>query len=116
MLNTRLKALICHLGIKENDFAQKTGFSQPYISMILRGKKTNPSPRFFDSISRVFHVNAEWLRSGSGEMFSVPDLNISASEASLLAKYRLLPAHERAVIDEVIDAILLKSMMEGDEK
>ncbi|MDR0876875.1 MAG: helix-turn-helix domain-containing protein [Treponema sp.] len=115
MLNERLKALISNLGMKDKDFAQKLGFSQPYISMILTGKKTTPSTRFFDALSRVFYVNIEWLRTGEGEMFVVPDLNLSPADASLLAKYRLLPAGERAIIDEVVDAILLKSMADREE-
>jgi transcriptional regulator with XRE-family HTH domain len=115
MLKARLKALISNLGMKETDFAQKIGFTQPYISMILTGRKTTPSPRFFDSVSRIFSVNIEWLRTGEGEMFSVPGLNLSPADASLLAKYRLLPAREKAVIDEVVDALLLKSMTEREE-
>jgi transcriptional regulator with XRE-family HTH domain len=116
MLNERLNALISNLGLKDKDFAQKIGFSQPYISMILTGRKTTPSPRFFDSVSRIFSVNTEWLRTGEGDMFAAPDLNLSPVDASLLAKYRLLPANEKAVIDEVVDALLLKSMTEPEEK
>jgi transcriptional regulator with XRE-family HTH domain len=116
MLNERLNALISNLGLKDKDFAQKIGFSQPYISMILTGKKTTPSPRFFDSLSRVFYVNTEWLRTGEGEMFAAPDLNLSPADASLLAKYRLLPTAKKAIIDEVVDAILLKSLAEREEK
>jgi hypothetical protein len=83
--------------------------------MILTGKKVNPSSRFLDSVSRVFYVNMEWLRTGEGEMFSLSDLNLSPADDSLLAKYRLLPAGERAIIDEVVDALLLKSMTEREE-
>ncbi|GHV13687.1 hypothetical protein FACS189491_08990 [Spirochaetia bacterium] len=110
MLHTRLKTLIRSLDMKEKDFAQKIGFTQPYISMILTGKKTNPSLRFFESLSRVFYVNIDWLREGKGEMYSDPGLNLSNSDATLLAKYRLLPAGEKALVDGVVDAILIKSM------
>jgi transcriptional regulator with XRE-family HTH domain len=112
MLQTRLKALIDNLGLKEKEFAQKLGFTQPYISMIITGKKTNPSSRFFDAVARVFYVSPEWLQDGTGEMYSDLGLNLTPSDASLLAKYRLLPASERALIDEVVNALLLKSMAE----
>ncbi|GHV06418.1 hypothetical protein FACS189485_14910 [Spirochaetia bacterium] len=116
MLDKRLRNLIFTLNMKEKDFAQKIGFTQAYVSMILTGKKTNPSSRFFDSVSRVFYVNMEWLRSGEGEIFSVSDLSLSPADASLLAKYRLLSADAKALIDEVVDAILLKSMAKREGK
>lgn len=115
MLSTRLNALITNLGMKKGDFAQKIGFTQAYISMILSGKKTNPSSRFYDAVAHEFHVSVQWLRDGEGEMFSFPGQDMSSSDASLLAKYRLLPPTERRVVDEVVDAMLLKCMADrGD--
>jgi transcriptional regulator with XRE-family HTH domain len=106
----RLASLITKLGVKKRDFAQKIGFTQSYISMILSGKKTSPSLRFFDSVSREFSVNTAWLRDGRGQIFSAPGLNLSDTDAALLAKYRLLPPGEQAMIDKLVDAVLLKSM------
>ena len=68
-LGTRLELLISRLGVKQKDFADKAGFTQAYISMILSGTKTNPSQRFFDAIGHAFYVNPGWLRTGEGEMF-----------------------------------------------
>lgn len=114
MLCTRLACLIANLGLRNVDFAAKIGFTQGYISMILSGKRTSLSPRFFDTVSRVFQVNGEWLRNGKGDMFISPGPDMSASDASLLAKYRLLHPSERNVIDEIVDAMLLKSMSKQD--
>jgi transcriptional regulator with XRE-family HTH domain len=116
MLNVRLKVLVDNLGLKEKEFAHEIGFTQAYISMILTGKKTNPSQRFFDSISRRFDVNTEWLRDGTGKMFSICEQNLSIADAALLTKYRLLPAKERALIDDVVDAILLRRVPNKEEK
>ncbi len=114
MLSTRLEYLISNLGMKKRDFAGKIGFTQGYISMILSGKKTNPSQRFYDSVNREFHVNPGWLRNGTGDVFVFPDLDLSASDASLLAKYRRLPPSERKIVDEIVDAMLMKSMANTD--
>jgi hypothetical protein len=84
--------------------------------MILSGKKTGPSLRFFESVSRAFHVSVEWLRDGTGDMYVVPGSDMSASDASLLAKYRLLPAYERKIVDEVVNAMLLKSRSERESE
>lgn len=113
-LHTRLECLIATLGMRSRDFAERIGFSQSYISMILNGKKTNPSQRFFDAVAREFNANAEWLRDNAGEMFLFPNLDISAADSSLLAKYRMLPLPERKIVDEIVDAMLLKSMAQHD--
>ena len=111
-MDLRLAQLITSLGIKKIDFAMKIGFSQAYISMILSGKKTNPSPRFFDTIGRVFQVNVAWLREGKGEMYAIPGSDIPARDAELLVKFRLLPLRERRMIADIVDALLLKNITE----
>jgi hypothetical protein len=55
------------------------------------------------------HVNSEWLRDGTGDMYVMPGSDMSATDASLLAKYRLLPPYERKIVDEVVNAMLFKS-------
>ncbi len=109
MLGTRLNELIRALGIKKGEFARRIGFSQAYISMILRGKKQNPSARFMDSVCREFHVNPLWLETGEGPLFQEPDASFSSADQNLLSKYHSLPLDQRQVIDEIVDAMVLKN-------
>jgi transcriptional regulator with XRE-family HTH domain len=108
MLDERLRLLIINLGIRKMDFAAKIGFTPSYISMILGGKKTNPSIRFFNSVANVYHVDIDWLKYGKGNMFTAFDADMSAEDAGLLEKYHLLPLSERKTVDTLIDAMLLK--------
>lgn len=108
MLRDRLESLINTLGLKKGDFANKINFSQAYISMILNGSKQNPSDRFYESIKREFNVNIDWLRNGEGEMFLIDNLDLSPIERDLISKYNSLPLSERKIIDEVVDALLVK--------
>lgn len=108
MLNERLETLINTLGMKKGDFADKIKFSQAYISMILSGSKQNPSDRFFESIRREFNVSTDWLRDGKGEMYVIDNPKLTSIEKDLVSKYNLLPLSERKMIDEVVDALLLK--------
>lgn len=112
MLSQRLKQLISALGIKKGDFAQRIGFSQAYVSMILGGKRPNPSDRFYESVCREFQTSLQWLRNGEGDMFALPDLNLSKSDATLLKKYKTLPLSEQKVIEEIVDAMLIKNLSE----
>lgn len=109
MLAQRLEELIEALGIRKKEFAGAVGFSQAYISMILRGNRPHPSDRFFQSVSRAYPVDAHWLRTGEGEMFALPAADLSQADLTLLKKYRLLKLGEQKVVDEVVDAMLLKS-------
>jgi len=115
MLNHRLQKLINVLHIKTNFFSKQIGFSQAYVSMLLSGKRLNPSERFYEAVFREFNVNTEWLRDGIGDMFcaqkkdnmiSVSDSHLS--DEAILKKYYLLSADDRAIIDEIIDAMILK--------
>lgn len=106
MLSNRLEQLIGSLGIRKGDFAEKIGFSQAYVSMILNGKRPRPSDRFFDSVNRAFGVNTDWLRHGEGNMFSLPEANLSTADMDLLQKYHSLPLSERKIVDEIVDAML----------
>jgi transcriptional regulator with XRE-family HTH domain len=109
-LASRLEFLISNLGIKQSDFAQRIRFAQSYVSMVLSGVKTSPSSRFFDAVCREFNVDTEWLKNGKGDMYTIPGLPMQAEDAELLTKYRLLPVSEQKIIEEIINAFLVKTM------
>jgi transcriptional regulator with XRE-family HTH domain len=115
-LSGRLRFLLSDLGIKQTDFAQKIDFTQAYISMILNGAKSSPSPRFFEAVAREFNVNSRWLRAGAGDIYSIPGLDLPPPDAELLAKYRLLPPSQRTIVDEIINTFLFKTMTGQEEK
>lgn len=108
MLDKRLQQLITTLGIKKGDFATKIGFSQAYVSMILNGKRPNPSERFYDSVNRQFQVSTDWLKDGDGEMFELPSTSMNSSDIDLLKKYNSLPLSERAIIDRLVNSMILE--------
>lgn len=60
------------LGLTQQAFADKLGFSQNYIWQIEKGERT-PSDRTIDDICRTFGVNELWLRDGVGEPFREAD-------------------------------------------
>jgi transcriptional regulator with XRE-family HTH domain len=112
----RLDFLISNLGIKQMDFARRINFTQSYVSMVLSGVKTSPSPRFFDAVCREFNVNPEWLANGKGGTYAIPGQSLPTENAELLAKYRLLPPGEQQIVEEIINAFLMKTMTGENEK
>jgi transcriptional regulator with XRE-family HTH domain len=111
----RLEFLISDLGIKQLDFARRIHFSQSFVSMVLTGGKINPSPRFYDAVCREFNVNPEWIIKGKGGVYLIPGQTLAVEDAELLAKFRRLPSGEQQIIEEIINAFLVKSMA-GEEK
>ena len=92
------------------EFSQRTGFGQSYISQILNGSKTNPSSHFFKIVCREFNISHEWLKNGKGGVYSLPSGADNTEDAEILAKFRLLPEQERRIIEDMINALLVKSM------
>jgi transcriptional regulator with XRE-family HTH domain len=113
-LPLRLARLFADLGINQIDFARKTGFGQPYISQIVNGNKSNPSPRFYDIVCREYNVSLEWLKTGKGEIYILPGGSRRSEDAEVMAKFHSLPKSERKLIEDMINALLYKSM--GEKK
>ena len=113
-LADRLTFLISGLGIKQLDFARRIRFAQSYVSMVLSGDKTNPGPRFLEAVCREFNVNLEWLNTGKGEIYTIHGLPLSTEKAKVLAKFLLLSPEKQQVIEDIIDAFLLKTMSDEE--
>jgi transcriptional regulator with XRE-family HTH domain len=106
-LGERLKQALQKLGVTQQELAEKIGFTQSYVSRVSNGVKI-PSSRFFEIISHELYLNPSWLRNGTGEMFLAADSGLSPQDAAIVAKYRLLTAEEKAVIDKMTDVLLKK--------
>lgn len=67
-MNERIKELRKALGLTLERFGEALGVGKTAINKIESGQN-NVTDQMFKSICREFDVNAEWLRTGEGEMF-----------------------------------------------
>lgn len=67
-MNTRIKKLRKALDLTQAEFAARIGTTQNTVANYEIGHR-NPSKSVVNNICKEFHVNEEWLRTGSGEMF-----------------------------------------------
>lgn len=67
-MNQRLKLVRKKLGLTQEEFADRLGIKRTAISNYEIGRNV-PIDAVLSLICREFGVNAEWLRTGSGEMF-----------------------------------------------
>ena len=101
-MSERILELINSLGISKTDFANTLKVTPAYISKIIN-KGAMPSERLIDDICEKYGVVEEWLREGTGEMFTSQskDNQISAMLGDALTagdesfKYRLISALAR---------------------
>lgn len=82
-MNSRIVQLRKNREWTQDKFAEEMGISKNYVSLIENGKKI-PSDRLISDICREFSVNKDWLRSGKGEMYDIPEDETAAIVSELL--------------------------------
>lgn len=106
-MNERLRDLRKKLGLNQVEFGEKIGIGGTAISKIEKGDR-GLTETLLRAICREFNVNEEWLRNGTGEMFTEKNDNLISQLATeyhlstygeqLLATYlQLSDADKRAV-------------------
>lgn len=119
-INNRLYEIFNKCNIRQNEFANKIGVSQAYISKLFKdGSDKTPSDRIIKLVCSEFNVNEEWLRNGTGEMFietsavSLDDYarknNISEFETDVMKLYMSLDEKLRTEFMNGLRELALKS-------
>ena len=79
----RIKELRKNLGLTLEKFGERLGVGKTAINKLEKGEN-NVTDQMCKSICREFNVNEEWLRTGDGEMFIIPDDETAAIVSNLL--------------------------------
>ena len=106
-MGERLKLLRKALNLKQADFGARIGLSQPTIGMY--EKETRPlTERVISQLVSEFHINEEYLRHGTGDMFIdqkpklvrqlADELALSDREQRLLLTFLEFPPETRAQV------------------
>lgn len=123
-MGKRLKNIRKELGLNQTDFGAHINLSQTTIGQY--EKETRPiTERVISQLISEFHINEEYLRHGTGEMFvsQAPklvrelseELDLSDREQRLLLTYLSFPPDTRA---QVLDFAgeFMKKLQEWEEK
>lgn len=84
-MNERIEILRKELGLTMEKFGERLGVGKTTISNLKKG--SHVTDQMFKSICREFNVNEEWLRDGTGEMFSVPEDETAALVSDILEDF-----------------------------
>ncbi len=71
--------------LSQEQFAKKIGLSRNFINQVETNKK-NISDRTINDICREFAINEEWLRTGKGDMYKIPEDETAMIVSDLLIK------------------------------
>lgn len=82
-MNERIKELRKELGLTLKKFGERVGISEGAVSNIEKGNR-NVTDQMFKSICREFNVNPDWLRTGEGDKFNLPEDETAAIVSELL--------------------------------
>ena len=79
-MNERIIELRKSLKKSQAKFAEEIGLSVTFINLVENGNR-NLSDRTISDICRIYNVNEEWLKNGTGEMYK------PRSDNEIIAKF-----------------------------
>lgn len=114
-MKDRIRKIRRELDLTQQEFADRLGIKRGTIANYELGRN-EPVDSVVSLICREFGVNEEWLRNGTGDMFSqnsedelralTEKYNLSAADRILIEKYIGLKADTRnAILDFMADVV-----------
>lgn len=82
-MNDRIKDIRKKEGLSQQKFADKLGIARGNIAAYEVGKNA-PSDAVISLICSKFNVNKDWLLTGKGDMYDVPEDEVAAVVSGLL--------------------------------
>ncbi|HFD2050861.1 helix-turn-helix transcriptional regulator [Clostridium perfringens] len=123
-MNERFKLIRKKEKLSQAAFGEKLGVSRDVIGNIEYGR-VDPKPLLINHLCDVFNVNKEWLLTGNGEMYIVPEkeneiadllINISSDDSKLYEVVSNLSKLDDEYLDLIDNLVsgLLKKQREQD--
>lgn len=123
-MHERIRKLRRELNLTQEKFAERIGIKRNTIATYESGRN-EPVDSVVALICREFHVNEEWLRNGTGEMFAqdsedelqalTEKYSLSPADRVLIEKYVSLKADTRnAILEFMKDVVASMQESAGD--
>ncbi len=107
-MNERIKELRKKEGLSQQKFADKLGIARGNIAAYEVGKNA-PSDAVISLICSKFNVNKDWLLTGKGDMYDVPEDEVAAVVSDLLEE-------DNPFYDLIIDIIKVYQQLDSKSK
>lgn len=124
-MNERLRILREFLGLNQLQFSKRTNISRSMVAMFETGDREMKDIHI-SQICHAFNVNETWLRTGTGEMYAIPDstlvsqlareYNLDSLDQSIVEAYIQLPAEYRKGLKVYLSSLMEKfQAIEGND-
>lgn len=107
-MNERIKEIRKKEGLSQQKFADKLGIARGNIAAYEVGKNA-PSDAVISLICSKFNVNKDWLLTGKGDMYDVPEDEVAAVVSDLLEE-------DNPFYDLIIDIIKVYQQLDSKSK
>ncbi len=118
-INQRFRQVRKHLKMQQSEFAKRLGLSQTSVSWLEQEGNT-VSEQTIRLLHLDFHVSEEWLRTGTGPMFSTDDDSpleklcreyaVSDCERKILELYFSFEPKRRKMVCDFVDEFFRKAI------
>ena len=119
-IGDRIKILRKDLGLTQSEFAEKINLKQAAIGMYENGSR-NITEQSISLICSTFNASEEWIRSGSGDMYSptgdfiINDPSLDAADREILSSYlRMTPVQRQYIKSWIKD--IAASISQADQE
>lgn len=112
-INNRIKQLRKQLGLSQPKFAKNISISNSYIAELeLGNRKVNE--RIIKLICAIYSVNANWLKTGEGEIF-IPSAQNGKNEYAMSIFKRLNPKFQVYVLEQIEKLLEIQDEINNDK-
>lgn len=100
-MKSRIQAIRKALRLSQREFGERIGVSRDVISNIEYGR-VHPKPLLLRHICELYNVNAQWLETGEGAMFTAAPPHISKKEEEALRLFQALrPEFQEYALEQI---------------
>lgn len=82
-MKDRIKKIRADNRLSMEKFGERIGITKSSVSLLESGKN-NPSEQTIKLICKEFSINKEWLLTGKGDMYDVPEDEVAEAASDLL--------------------------------
>ncbi|HBG1534364.1 TPA: helix-turn-helix domain-containing protein [Clostridioides difficile] len=117
-IGKRIKDARENLGLTLKDIAECVGVAVSTIQRYEKGEISQLKLPVLASIAKALNVDLTWITNGI-ENKSTKSSNeyncLSKDEKVLLKKYRILSSSEKEIINQIVDSIFIRNLLQNDE-
>ncbi|WP_054277933.1 helix-turn-helix domain-containing protein [Clostridioides difficile] len=117
-IGKRIKETRENIGLTLKDVADRVGVATSTIQRYEKGEISQLKLPVLESIAKALNVDPTWITKGIENKSTKPSNEsnfLSKDEKVLLKKYRILSSSEKEIINQIVDSIFIRNLLQNDK-